>query len=85
MKLNKVSIRCFSIEEKTKVLLVLLINHAWRSGCKEILPSDMTEDSFKHAIHVNVDSRGRIFQTQEYHSQWNRGYSERTVEDILNT
>ena len=45
----------------------------------------MTEDSFKHAIHVNVDSRGRIFQTQEYHSQWNRGYSERTVEDILNT
>ena len=47
MKLkHTIQIECKDIEEKKKVLLVLLTRHTWNSRSKSVIPPRMSERSF---------------------------------------
>lgn len=60
-KLKDCYIICKDPDEKIKVLLVLLINHTWNSGSKDIIPPKSTIDMFNSLL-VLIITDGRIIQ-----------------------
>lgn len=61
-KLKRCSIKCETLEEKEKVLLVLLISHSWASGCKTIIPKYVNFNAFKSYLIVEISEEGDILQ-----------------------
>lgn len=64
-KLYNCSILCASVDEKIKVLLVLLIKHQWRNGSKKVIGNVVKGDYdnvFNNNLVLSITSNGSIVQ-----------------------
>lgn len=61
-KLYNCSIVCNSVDEKIKVLLVLLVKHKWRNGVKEVIGPEMNTNIFNDNLILTLDDFGDIGQ-----------------------
>ena len=64
-KLYNCSIICTSVDEKIKVLLILLIKHQWRNGSKKVIGNIVKGDYdsvFNNNLVLSITSNGSIVQ-----------------------
>ncbi len=73
-------IKCKNVEEKTKVILTILSKYTWNSGSTDIMPEDMSLDSFSTSL-IMVVNKNSFGQTSGEITSYS--YKEVTAEELF--